>query len=493
MLSRLLAYVFGRTGEHQTPSASPEAADQTAQDREFQLLNRFAPIKGAEGGHPAADRNSRHEAAPASVVPALRAGEGRPAAGQKPEQIYVCREAVLNRGQRVAGYEFMLRKGTRQRMRQAGPALLRLYDEVLIRNLVNMQLDRLLGHRLAFLGILASSLRDRLVEMLPAEGTVLIVRSIDGLPEGFEDLLERIKELKRLGFRIALEELADSPGTDALLEIADFVMVDVAAHDFPHIRGRVEAATRKSMNVQLIARNVESIEAFEACGTLPFQYFQGPFVTRREQWEQPKSDANQTRLLELLNLARQDAETVDLVKVFKQDAILSFKLLRYINSPAGGLLTKVTSMEHALVVMGRQRLYRWLTLLLFSSGATDERCWALLENVLVRARLAETLARERFSPAQLDDLFVVGMFSLLDVLMHVPMERVLAQLTLPESVTEALLCRTGKYAPYLELAIACEAFDQDRIAALAAVCGLDEQRVNVSHIEALIWAQQVQM
>lgn len=461
MLGRLLALVFGKKAGR---SAAPAASDGASRERV---------------GAPRAPR----PAGPAVATPQ----------GQGTEQGYLCREAVLDREQRVVGYEFMLRKATRQRLREAPPALVRAYDEVLIRNLANMQLDRLLGQRLAFVGISPATLGAPVVELLPPRGTVLAIRAGEGVPADLDSLAGRVKELKALGYRIAVDRTADSDKADALLELSDFLTADVSAADLPDIKDWAEAVTKASLKARVIAMNVASVEEFEAFRALPFHLFQGPFVTRREQGEESKSDASQTRLLELLNLARQDAETAELVKVFKQDAVLSFKLLRFINSPGGGLLNKVTSLEHAMVVLGRQKLYRWLTLLLFSAGAGDERSGALLENVLVRARLAERLGRGKFSQPELDDLFVVGIFSLLDVLLRTPMERLLAQLALPEPVVRALLHRDGPYAPYLELAIACEKFDQERIDRLAAVCGLEPQQVNLCHVEALVWAQQIQM
>lgn len=125
---------------------------------------------------------------------------------------------------------------------------------------------------------------------------------------------------------------------------------------------------------------------------------------------------------------------------------------------------------------------------MFSSREPGHLDDALRENALVRARLAERLGEGRLMPKECEEGLIVGILSVRDALLGVPMADALAQMTLPAPVTEALLHGGGKYAPYLKLAIACEGGDQAEIEALARACGMDVETVNLRHIEALIWA-----
>lgn len=451
-----------------------ETDGKPAPNKEFQLLNKLAPIKDTVEG-------ATTEAKPTGGDSSAEAAHS-----------VVCREAVLNREQRVAGYEFTLRKSMRQRIRHSGAAILRLYDDVLVKNLVGMQIERLLGERLAFVAVAASSLSLPSVEALPRKGAVLLIRSIRDLGDKAPETVARAVQLRGLGYRIALDDFVDAPEFEAFLPVADFVTIDTSAEDVAQIGRSVSVVRARFANKQLVAKNIESVDDFEICRKLPFHFFQGAFVTRREKWDQPAQDPSRMKLCSLLNEIRKKAESPKIAAGFKQDPVLSYKLLRYINSPAAGLQKKVTSIEQALVLLGRQKLYRWLTLLMFSVGEAHERDLALMENALVRARLTEMLGQGKFSPAQLDELFVVGIFSLIDVLFRAPMAEILAQLNLPPAVAEALASMQGPYAPYLELAIACEEFDQDKITRLAASCGLDVGKVNSCHIEALIWAQEAE-
>jgi EAL and modified HD-GYP domain-containing signal transduction protein len=154
-----------------------------------------------------------------------------------------------------------------------------------------------------------------------------------------------------------------------------------------------------------------------------------------------------------------------------------------------GLQSRVASIESSLVFLGREKLYRWLTLLLFNADDTKSTDGALLEQALVRGRMMEILAAEKFSRQQCDELFVVGMFSLLDVLMKLPISIALDPLQLPPMVTTALIGDKGDYAVYLRLAVACETNDFCSLETEAKALSLSVDCVNAAHFDALAWTQ----
>src|SRR6185437_5636779 len=127
----------------------------------------------------------------------------------------------------------------------------------------------------------------------------------------------------------------------------------------------------------------------------------------------------------------------------------------------------------------------------FCSGQVDDRDVAIMDNALVRARFAETLGSEHLPLADCDNLFLVGMFSLLHILLRVPPDEALLPLELPAEVMEALLGGAGPYAGHLDLVVACEHGDQERIALCAAQCDVSEAAVNACHLEAILWAQEL--
>jgi EAL and modified HD-GYP domain-containing signal transduction protein len=403
----------------------------------------------------------------------------------------VRREAVLGNNQRVVGYMFSLVYKANPRVLASSTSIQRLYDKVLLRNLHVMGVRRLLEHRLAFVDVSASSLEMPFVEEMPPRGTVYVIGASTLLAENHESCLAR---LKALGYRIGLRATgANTPDSFPFWDQLDFLLIDVGNSDIPSIKDQMEVAVRRAPAMKFVAANIQTLEEYRACSKLPFSFYQGHFITSREKLDAPGMDAGRVRILELLNKLRGDAEVAELAILIKQNLALSYKLLRYINSPGMGLTHTIVTPEQALVVLGRQKLYRWLTVLLFTSGKTSGLDWAVMENALIRARLAELIAQKTrtLTAGERDELFVAGMFSLLDVVLSTPLDAVLKQVNLPAPVSEALLQQQGKYAPYLALAIACEESDDANIAALSQAVGLDLWLVNGYHLDAMLWAQQV--
>jgi EAL and modified HD-GYP domain-containing signal transduction protein len=488
MLGMFLKWVFGQRDSRHHKSSAKQVRRPSPTSKNESKLDDFAPLKEIE--HSAVFGQGLDASSPAVSSVKFSAEDG--SATDETVQSFICREPMLDSSGRMAGYEFMLRKSPRNKVHHETRAVLRLYDEVLLRNVIDMEIGRLLGSRLAFIGISTASLGCRLFESLPKKGVVLVIRSALELIEQPDELLAYLKARKEEGFLIALEDFLDVPEMSRFLQAADFALIDVSMEDSQRLSYMVDSLSSQNPGIKLIAKNIESTEAYEACRKLRFNYFQGPFLTRLEELEQPKVSTNHIRLFELLNLIQKDADITELVKVFKLDPMLTYKFLRYINSAGGGLVTKVATIEHAIAVLGQKKLYRWLTLLLYSGGTVNPQDWALMENAMVRGRMTETLGREVFPPGELDNLFIVGFFSLLDVLLRMPMGRALAHLNLSEELIQALVHKEGRYAPFLELAIACEQFNPERIAELAAECGLDVQKVNLAHIDAMLWALEVE-
>ena len=401
------------------------------------------------------------------------------------------REAMLGREQRVAGYTFMLRRAPDDQRDSNLPDVQRLYDETLLGNLQRMDVSRLLGQRQAFVPIAPAGLNHPLIEDWPAKGTVWLLNLI--AQSGIDDpLLVRLGELKSRGFSFALH--ADEgvrPEWHPLLQLADYVLMDVSSEDIPSITSQIALVSKVAANKRFVATGVQTLEAFHMCHKLQFVLFMGPFITRRENLGNPTMGPSRAKVLDLMNRVRTGAEQPELATQFRHDPTLSVRLLRYVNSPGMGLMNKIGGIEQALMVMGQDKLYRWLTLILFTGGQAQELDQAVLENALVRGRVAEQLAgRALFAKAR-DEIFVAGLFSLLDVVMHMPMEQVLKQISLPAEITEAIVAQRGPYAPYLALAIACEHEDQSSIETLAGQIGREVADINGIHMDALLWAQEL--
>lgn len=205
-----------------------------------------------------------------------------------------------------------------------------------------------------------------------------------------------------------------------------------------------------------------------------------------------KLSPNQAQTIRLLNLVRSNADVKEIEAALKQDVALSVKLLRYINSAGFGLAVEIQSFRHAVTMLGYEKLNKWLSLLLVTSSK-DAAAPALMQAAIARGRFMELAGKGYVDKNEMDNLFITGAFSLLDILLGVLMETALADMHLPDSINDALVSGEGPYAPFLALARAGEQQDAARLAALTAELQLAPQAANRAQFEALVFADSLQL
>jgi EAL and modified HD-GYP domain-containing signal transduction protein len=435
--------------------------EPSAQDS-FQQLNEVAPLK------------------PVQVVSAKQ---------QVPQHSsFICREAVLDRNERIAGYEFSLGVSVQARMMDKSAAIRRVYDEAMLNSLMPLGVSSLLGGRNAFIRLSEESLNIPQLEALAAPGMVLIITPRSAGAMDASQLQVNLERISELGFKHgwSLREL--HPEYAGFIRKADFIEIDPAAFDGIQLKKLIADLRAANPQQQLIASRLQTADDFHYCFERRFDYFMGPFVSSRENWRPAKSEVNHVRVFQALEMIQAGAEFDAIADCLRTDPILTFKLLRYINSPGIGLLQKVDDIQQALLILGRDRFYRWLSLLLFDSRKPGYHENILREQALTRGRFMEMLAGKGDVPAHADQLFLTGLFSLMHVMLDQPLEEVLKQVALPETAAAALRGEPGVMHDALKLAIAVES-EGDEMVAAAARCGVDAPLVVGTMIEALGWAQ----
>ncbi|PKO46027.1 MAG: diguanylate phosphodiesterase [Betaproteobacteria bacterium HGW-Betaproteobacteria-22] len=398
------------------------------------------------------------------------------------DQVFIGRQPIMDAKQQIVGYELLFR--------HSGNAQTAVFEDdlkacssVLVNTMGDMDVQWLLGDKLAFINVNEGMLMSEFLELMPPQRTVLeILRSVIA----GEAIVERCKALQALGFKIALDNPQLSAHLEPLIPLANYIKID------SQLTTEAEAAKLffkySSPSVQLVIEKIETIEQFEAHREIGFRRFQGFYFAHPETLTAKVINPSFDSVLNLLNLVSQDSDNNAIESGFKRDAALSFKLLRYINSVGFGLSCEIQSINHALTILGRKQLYRWLTLLMVTAGENTTPP-ALMKTSITRGRLTELLGESYFDKHDRDNLFIVGVFSLLDAILKMPMENILEKIQLPETVTEALLTRGGIYGPFLALTEACEGADEKRILELSELLQFDAEKVNQSHISALAWAE----
>jgi EAL and modified HD-GYP domain-containing signal transduction protein len=242
----------------------------------------------------------------------------------------------------------------------------------------------------------------------------------------------------------------------------------------------------------LLATGLADPEAFDAAMATGYSGAAGWFFLHGSPPDSGMLNPGHARIIRVLNLVRRNAEVDEVEAALKQDLGISFKLLRYINSAGFGVTRRIESFRHAVTLIGYNKLNKWLSLLLVSAS-DDPAAAALMQTAVVRGRFMELIAHGRVDGALLDHLFVVGSFSLLDILLGTRLDAVLAELDLPEAIASALLRNEGPCAPWLELARTCEEGGNAGLAARAAALGLDASGINRAQLEALAFADNLEI
>jgi EAL and modified HD-GYP domain-containing signal transduction protein len=397
---------------------------------------------------------------------------------------YIARQPIVDGKHNLVAYELLFRDAPNtQAARIENDAAAGI--DVISNALCNMGTQWLLKGKLAFINMDTHTLLSDFSSLLPADKVVLeILETVQATPE----VLDKIRAFKQAGFRIALDDYVYTPERADLLPLADYVKVDVLGNAPADTINTIKQARRHP--AKLLAEKVEKREQFEQYKKLGFELFQGYYFARPENLSAKVVNPTQATVIQLMEKVRQEADLKQIEEGFKRDVALTFKLLRYINSAGFGLTCEVQSIRHAVSILGYKPLSKWLTLLLVTASPSP-MAPVLSRTAVTRGRLCELLGAYHLSRGELDNLFITGVFSLLDALLETPMDQLMERVHLPENVADALLHRSGIYGPLLSLAEACELGDAARIERLAEDLFLSPDQVNEAHLNALAWVEQL--
>ncbi len=402
--------------------------------------------------------------------------------------VFVARQPIFWADQRVMGYELLYR-GSRWATHAEGRSLEAMSSSVLVNALLAIGLHDITGGHVAFLNLPQDLIHPDIADLLdPSEVVIELHESIRPTPQ----VVAVCRHLMERGFVLALDDFQFRDELTPLLELSQVVKLEVLGRT----RQELEEVTRRlaPYKVQLLAEKVETASMHALCCELGFELFQGFFYLHPETLTRRDLSTESVAVVRLLNLLR-DFNVTDraVEEAFRADPGLSYKLLRMVNSAAlGG--RGVTSIEHALRLLGREPLYRWLSMLLVADNgdATGTRS-ELVKSSLLRGRFCELLGDEIRGAAVrgvplAGTLFLIGLFSRIDALLRMPMEDILKRIHLSEAVQDALLERKGVGGTLLKAVEAYEAADWEKAEEEVIPLGLAPQALPNLYLESLAWA-----
>lgn len=452
----------------------------------FEMIRRWLGI-GPTRSHEPQDAFQQLNA----LAPLKSVSKTTPAEGADKKYSFVCREAVLNRDEHIDGYEFALERRLQSRMLERSALIQQVYDNTMLSNLAPLGVSSLLGHRFTFIHLSPTSLKNPLLDAFSQMNMVIMITPGEVTTTDLSEVRTDLRRLREIGIKHGWKLNKPRPEISEFLPEADFIELESTAFDGIELKMMYRKFRSIPGQPKLIASELQTSDDFDLCYRCGFDYFMGPFVSGRENWHPAKSEINRLRVIEVLNMVRAGAKFDAIADCLRTEPLLTFKFLRYINSPGIGLLQKINEVQQALLILGSDRFYRWLSLLLFDFTQLGYHERILNEQVLARARFMEILAGQGRVSSDADQLFLTGLFSLLDVMMSQSITDILKQVSLPEPVAAALKGEHGPMRDTLLLAIAIESGTPEEMVFAAARCGLDAAVVTGAMIEALAWSQQV--
>jgi len=398
------------------------------------------------------------------------------------DRTVIARQAIVDHTGNVMGYELFDRSLAAMSHSAASDA------QLLFNVLSHADNSALIDNRTMFINCTHASLASGHLDLVQPDRVVLEIPALPGDPsDDIESRVQTLEDLRKRGFRLAFNHTVLGPAYAGWLPLARFIKLDMSLMKPEHVASVVELAGKKTQ-ARLIAEKVETAEQHRLLAGLGVKLFQGYWFAQPVIVTGQTIRPSQAVIVQLINLVRKQATTAEIEDVLKRDASLSFNLLRFINSSGFGLSCEVTSFRHAVMILGLKKLFRWAALLLTTSRVGGMPA-AVGTTAIVRGRLMELLAAELLPPDECDNAFVVGVFSLLDTMLGMPMDKALEAISLPESAVSALLLKRGILAPFLELAIACETANDEAFARCANELALSNRQVNWAHLQALAWAE----
>lgn len=314
--------------------------------------------------------------------------------------------------------------------------------------------------------------------LFPPNRTILMLPSP---PEG--EIAAACGALRAEGVRIAAPGLPDE-ASEGMVDIA-VLSAASAPHD---LSGKASPGDFK-----LFATGADSPELIDGCVASGFYLISCRTMAFRPAPKGRAQSPSRLLLMKLLGLVTRDAETWELEQIFKQEPRLAFDLLRLVNSASMGLQTKIASFRQAIAILGRRQLQRWLQLLMFAPSKEGAgAAGILMQQAAIRGRLLELLSGEQGAAADYrEQAFLVGLFSLLDVLMGMPLAELLKSLPLVDAVEQALLHRAGSLGQLLTLAEQAEAREIDGVAQSLDRLGISPTAFNDAQLATLTWVYQL--
>jgi len=400
------------------------------------------------------------------------------------ENVFIARQPILDRDESLFAYELLFRK------KQADASASVIDDveataQVLDNALNNVGISKLVGNHLAFINCSYEFLTSEILYLL--DGKIFVLEILETV-EIDEKIIEAVKDFHNMGYKIAIDDFIPTQEKLSrilpLLPYLSFVKLEFPALANSDIKKTVKIFHEK--NIKVLAEKIETKENFKECYDAGCDFFQGYFFAKPENFSANKLNANIVEVFELLKSVDKRVDFTHIEAQFKRQPELLVNLIKYLNSASFGLRSKITSIKHAITLLGYDNLKRWLLILAYAgSNAKINEHSPLLINAIHRAKFFEELSKFlKLSENVTEKAYLMGLISHLDMIYKVPIQSVLEQMNLDMEINQAIINKQGPLGELFTLLQAIEADDLDKIELSLTHLSLSTENINAALMKA---------
>ena len=304
-----------------------------------------------------------------------------------------------------------------------------------------------------------------------------------------QQVVDCCQQLRDKGYELIFDNFTLKDLNNPLLEYTQIIKININRISK---KEKLEISqTFKKSDKKLFAGDITNIDDFNDVITKGFTYFQGDFFDKPFVYSSKEIPTNKLvyfRLIQTLNKANISFDEIE--TLIMQDISLTHKLLRLINSVYYGLTNRVKSVKQACLLLGIKEIRKWFSLVALAGIAEDKPEELIVKSVL-RAKFCENMAPFFELESSRSELYMMGLFSLLDAILDKPMAVLLAQLPLPEDVNLAILGVKNRYREVLDIVLVYEKADWKIFSEYIKQRKLDEKKLLIFYQDSVKWTNQI--
>lgn len=398
--------------------------------------------------------------------------------------IYLARQPIFTRSKEIYAYELLFRGG----MQNSFPGIdgASATSRLLSNTFFTTGVEQITSGKKAFINFTRELLALKIPLMFPPTITTIEVLE-DVKPDA--QVIESCTEFSRQGYVIALDDFEYIPDLEPLIDLADIIKIDF----MKSTKQQIEDYCRHflSKGKKLLAEKVETSQEFEDALKKGFTYFQGYFFSKPQVIKETEIPAIKMNLMRIMGETKGDNFNVSkLQKLIEQDVGISYKLLRYLNSPFFRRLNEISSIHQAIVMLGEKGIRGFLSVIILSELSQDKPD-ELLKSSVIRARMCERIGIEKGNGLDSAELFTLGLFSHIDAILGNSMENIMKKLPLTRDIKNTLLGKKNILSDYLDLAVSYQHASWEKVSRLAETLKISHEKLPGIYLDAIGWADSI--